>query len=79
MERKHFLKSLLIGAAPALLSACGKDEVSPTSTTGTTTTATGGSSTNCTVAPTETEGPFPTKVPSSYVRSDITDGRTGTS
>ena len=80
MERKHFLKSLLMGAAsaPALLSACGKDEVSPTATTGTTTTATGGSSaTNCTVAPTETEGPFPTKVPSSYVRSDITDGRTG--
>ncbi len=84
MERKHFLKSLLVGAAsaPALLTACGKDDVSPTSsgstTTGTTTTTTGGSSaTNCTVAPTETEGPFPTHTPSSYVRSDITDGRTG--
>lgn len=81
MERKHFLKSLLMGAAsaPVLLTACGKDEVSPTSTTtGTTTTTTGGSSaTNCTVAPTETEGPFPTHTPSSYVRSDITDGRTG--
>ena len=81
MERKHFLKSLLMGAAsaPALLTACGKDEVSPTTSgTGTTTTTTGGSSTtNCTVAPTETEGPFPTHTPSSYVRSDITDGRTG--
>lgn len=83
MERKHFLKSLLMGAAsaPALLAACHKDEVSPTSSsgsTGTTTTPTGGSSaTNCTVAPTETEGPFPTKAPSSYVRSDITDGRSG--
>jgi protocatechuate 3,4-dioxygenase beta subunit len=83
MERKHFLKSLLMGAAsaPALLAACSKDDVSPTSSsgsTGTTTTPTGGSSaTNCTVAPTETEGPFPTKVPSSYVRSDITDGRSG--
>jgi protocatechuate 3,4-dioxygenase beta subunit len=83
MERKHFLKSLLMGAAsaPALLAACSKDDVSPTSssgTAGTTTTATGGSSTtNCTVAPTETEGPFPTKAPSSYVRSDITDGRSG--
>jgi len=84
MERKNFLKSLLVGAvsAPALLSACGKDadEVTPStdsSTTGTTggTTTTG--SGNCTVAPTETEGPFPTKVPASYVRSDITDGRTG--
>ncbi|RYY21436.1 MAG: intradiol ring-cleavage dioxygenase [Cytophagaceae bacterium] len=86
MERKHFLKSLLMGAAsaPVLLTACGgKDDVTPSSTTTTTTTTgstttTGGSSTtNCTVAPTETEGPFPTHTPSSYVRSDITDGRTG--
>lgn len=80
MERKHFLKSLLMGAAsaPVLLAACHKDEVSPSGSIGTTTTPTGGSSaTNCTVAPTETEGPFPTKVPSSYVRSDITDGRSG--
>ena len=87
MERKHFLKSLLVGAAsaPALLTACGKDEVSPTTSSGstttgsgsTTTTTGGSSSSNCTVAPTETEGPFPTHTPSSYVRSDITDGRTG--
>jgi protocatechuate 3,4-dioxygenase beta subunit len=80
MERKYFLKSLLMGAAsaPALLAACHKDEVSPSGSTGTTTTPTGGSSaTNCTVAPTETEGPFPTKIPSSYVRGDITDGRSG--
>ena len=84
MERKHFLKSLLLGtaAAPALLSACSKDDSTATpstsTSTGTTTTTTGGSSSsNCTVAPTETEGPFPTHTPSSYVRSDITDGRTG--
>jgi protocatechuate 3,4-dioxygenase beta subunit len=82
MERKHFLKSLLMGAAsaPALLSACGKDDVTPSTTT-TTTTSTGTTTTtgsgSCTVAPTETEGPFPTHTPSSYVRSDITDGRTG--
>ncbi|MBJ6143810.1 intradiol ring-cleavage dioxygenase [Hymenobacter sp. BT559] len=82
MERKHFLKSLLMGAAsaPVLLAACGKDEVAPSTATTTangtgTTTATGSGS--CTVAPTETEGPFPTHTPSSYVRSDITDGRTG--
>ncbi len=84
MERKYFLKSLLAGVitAPALLAACSKDDVTPstsgTTTTGTTGTTTGGSSSsNCTVAPTETEGPFPTISPSSYVRSDITDGRTG--
>ncbi|MBF9142005.1 dioxygenase family protein [Hymenobacter properus] len=84
MERKHFLKSLLLGAAstPVLLSACGKETVSPTaSTSGTSgTTGTTGSSSgsgSCAVAPTETEGPFPTKTPSSYVRTDITDGKTG--
>lgn len=84
MERKHFLKSLLMGAAaaPALLTACSKeDSVTPSSTTtttgGTTTTTGGTTSGGCTVAPTETEGPFPTHTPSSYVRSNITDGRTG--
>ncbi|UOQ99096.1 intradiol ring-cleavage dioxygenase [Hymenobacter sp. 5317J-9] len=83
MERKHFLKSLLLGAAstPVLLSACGKETVSPTSGTtsgsGTTTGGTSNGSGSCTVAPTETEGPFPTKTPASYLRSDITDGKTG--
>lgn len=78
MERKHFLKSLLVGtfSAPALLAACSKtNDVAPTA--GTTGGATGSGSGSCTVAPTETEGPFPTKVPASYVRSDITDGKTG--
>jgi len=32
---------------------------------------------SCAVSPTETEGPFPTKSPSSFVRSDIRDDRTG--
>lgn len=80
MERKNFLKSLLVGglSTPAILSACSKesDSVTPSAgTTGTTTGTTGANS--CIVAPTETEGPFPTKVPASYVRSDITDGRSG--
>ena len=79
MERKHFLKSLLAGvaSAPALLAACSKEEsVTPTTstTTGTGTTTGAGS---CTVVPTETEGPFPTHTPSSYVRADITDGKAG--
>ena len=81
MERKYFLKSLFVGAAsvPALLSACSKDDsVSPTSSTSGTTGTTGTTgSGSCTVAPTETEGPFPTKTPSAYVRSDIKDGKTG--
>ncbi|UYZ62794.1 dioxygenase family protein [Hymenobacter weizhouensis] len=78
MERKHFLKSLFLGAVstPVLLAACSKDDeaVTPT-TTGTGTTGTG--SGTCAVAPTETEGPFPTKSPASFVRSDIRDGKAG--
>nr|WP_260625856.1 intradiol ring-cleavage dioxygenase [Hymenobacter sediminicola] len=60
-------------STPVLLSACGKeDDVTPTPDT------TGGTgSGSCTVAPTETEGPFPTKVPASYVRSDIRDNKSG--
>ncbi|AHJ98806.1 dioxygenase family protein [Hymenobacter swuensis] len=81
MERKNFLKSLFVGAlsAPVVLAACSTDDADAVTpdTTGTTGTTGGTTSGNCSVAPTETEGPFPTKVPSSYVRSDITDGRTG--
>jgi len=83
MERKNFLKSLLVGAlsTPALISACSKDDaVSPSDSSSTdtgSTGTTGTSSGSCTVAPTETEGPFPTKVPASYVRSDITGDRPG--
>ncbi len=80
MERKNFIRSLMIGAisTPVIIDACKKssvtDETSAGSGTAGTTTSTNGT---CTIAPTETEGPFPTKVPTSYVRSDITDGRTG--
>ncbi|HEX8428415.1 intradiol ring-cleavage dioxygenase [Hymenobacter sp.] len=80
MERKHFLKSLLVGviSTPALLSACGKESEEATPATGSTGTGTGGTgSGTCTVAPTETVGPFPTKAPASYVRSNIVDGKMG--
>ncbi|SFQ14646.1 T9SS type A sorting domain-containing protein [Flavobacterium akiainvivens] len=70
MERKTFIKSSLgfLGAAvaaPALLRA------------GTAKNIDGGTVDDCTVSPTETEGPFPTITPSNWVRTDITDGRTG--
>ncbi|RZK82356.1 MAG: intradiol ring-cleavage dioxygenase [Pedobacter sp.] len=83
MERKRFLRSLLIGAiaGPAVLEACKKKEaltaVDDPSGTGTVTNSGTANSGSCSIAPTETEGPFPTKVPSTYNRSDITDGRTG--
>lgn len=77
MERKNFLKDSftalgLVAVAP-LMNACKKEDVSSSSTT------TGGSSGggSCTEAPTETQGPYPTKQPSAYVRSNIVDDRTG--
>ncbi|RXK59724.1 intradiol ring-cleavage dioxygenase [Lacibacter luteus] len=75
MERKHFLKNMFIGAAsaPVILAACKK-----TSTTGSSSSSGSGSgSGTCTVSPTETAGPFPTITPSSLVRTDIRDDRTG--
>ncbi|OIN60759.1 dioxygenase family protein [Arsenicibacter rosenii] len=85
MERKEFLKrgfgSLLGFAAIApLAQACKTDtDVTPSSTgTSTSTGSTNGSSTgNCSVTPSETEGPFPTKTPGNLVRKDIRDDRTG--
>lgn len=80
MERKVFLRSLLIGAisAPTLLEACKKSSAAVSDPSGTgTVTNSGTGSTGCTTAPTETEGPFPTKSPASYSRSDITDGKSG--
>jgi len=82
MERKNFIKNLLVGAisTPVLIEACKRSGSANEGTPSTETVTTTGTNTNtgsCTVAPTETEGPFPTKSPSSYVRSDIRDGREG--
>jgi protocatechuate 3,4-dioxygenase beta subunit len=79
MERKNFLKSLMVGAVSTsvLVEACKKDTTSPTTTTTTSTSTSTGTTTSCSVIETETEGPYPTHTPASYVRSDITDGRTG--
>lgn len=87
MERKEFLKrgfgSILgMAAIVPVLEGCSKSSVDPVTTTTTTpTTSTGStngsSASNCTVSPSETEGPFPTKVPASFVRKDIRDDRTG--
>ncbi len=72
-SRKNFLKHLFIGSAsvPFILQSC-KKEVSGSEDTGS-----GSGSGSCTVAPTETAGPFPTITPSSLVRTDIRDDRTG--
>lgn len=58
--------------------ACKKDASGTTSSTSTTTTTgSSSSSDSCTLTDTETEGPYPTKTPSSYVRSNIVDGQSG--
>jgi protocatechuate 3,4-dioxygenase beta subunit len=76
MERKHFLKNGLaalgLAAIAPLANACKKE----TNTTDGDTTS-GTDTGSCTVSPTETEGPFPTKSPSTLVKSDITGDRTG--
>jgi protocatechuate 3,4-dioxygenase beta subunit len=85
MERKDFLKkgfiaALGITAIAPLASSCKKEDLTSdgTSTTGTGTgTSSGSSSGSCTVSPTETAGPFPTKSPSSLVTNDIRSDRTG--
>ena len=71
-SRKKFLKQFLIGATsvPIILQACKKEDLTADTDTGT-------ESGSCTVSPTETAGPFPTITPSSLVRSDIRDDRTG--
>jgi len=74
--RKKFLKNLFIGATsvPLLIEACKKSDIA--SVTGSDSTGTTNSGT-CAIAPTETAGPFPTHTPSTLVRSDIRDDRTG--
>ncbi len=74
-SRKKFLKHFMIGAAsvPLILeAACKKEDLISNGGTDT-----GSSIDGCTISPTETAGPFPTKTPSSLVRSDIRADRTG--
>lgn len=77
MERKEFLKRLGFTAlvTPTLVK-CAEDDVSPSSDAGTDGDANADDGT-CTVTPSETEGPFPTKNPSTLILQDITSDRTG--
>jgi protocatechuate 3,4-dioxygenase beta subunit len=78
MERKHFLKNGLaaLGLVAIVPLACKKDTSGSTDTD--TDTGSGGTTnSSCTASPSETEGPFPTKTPSSLVTNDIRSDRTG--
>jgi protocatechuate 3,4-dioxygenase beta subunit len=66
MERKEFLKRLGMGVIVPLI-GCSEDDVVPDTTVDGT----------CTVTPTETAGPFPTKNPASLQMVDITSDRKG--
>lgn len=83
INRKDFLKHLglagvTVAAAPIFLH-CRTDDETVSSTTGSTSgsSTTGSTSTGCTVTNSETEGPFPTKSPSTLVQSNIVSDRTG--
>lgn len=66
MQRKEFLKKLGMGSLVLpLLGSCSNEEDDPSA------------SSSCTTTPSETAGPFPTKDPSSLVRTDIRADRTG--
>ncbi len=75
MNRKDFLKGLglagVTAVAAPILVHCRNDEDSSDTTVDNTI------STACSVTNTETEGPFPTKSPSSLVTSNIVSDRTG--
>lgn len=86
MERKDFLKGLgLVGLgslAIPVINACNSDtdsstDSSATDTTEATDTGSSSGSSTCSVTPTETAGPYPTKSPSTLVKTDITSDRTG--
>jgi len=88
MERKQFFRTMgLAGLALTgvkVLNACSNDDGSITTATdsstgsGSSSSGSGSSSSgSCTVSPTETAGPFPTKNPSTLVSNDITSDRTG--
>lgn len=79
INRKDFLKSLgLAGATIAVAPVLGscRDSSTDSSSSGTD-SGTDSTTTSCSVTNTETEGPFPTKTPSSLVRSNIVGDRTG--
>lgn len=80
VTRKGFLKTLglagVTAVAAPLLIRCGSDDDVLDSASGSS-SGSGSSSTGCSVTNSETEGPFPTKVPYSLVQTNIVSDRTG--
>lgn len=86
MERKQFFRTMglagLVFTGIKVLQACSTEDDSTatvsTSGSGSNSTGSGSATTDsCTISPTETAGPFPTKNPSSLVTTNIVSDRTG--
>ncbi|MDO9375732.1 MAG: intradiol ring-cleavage dioxygenase [Ferruginibacter sp.] len=79
MERKAFLRNgfaaLGLAVIAPLAPGCSKESLTDTAGTTGETGSTG--TEGCSVSPTETAGPFPTKNPSSLVTNDIRSDRSG--
>jgi protocatechuate 3,4-dioxygenase beta subunit len=83
LTRRQAVEALGTLAGAALLAGCGS-QASPLSASTSTTTSTSGTGTStCAVTPTETEGPYPDRIGMlnnpTYLRRDITEGRSGLS
>ena len=81
MERKDFLRGLgIVGLGTLsiipMINACSKDDDTNSSSDGDSNDS-DSSSGSCSVNPSETEGPFPTKSPTSLITSNIVSDRTG--
>lgn len=76
INRKDFLKGLglagLTAASFPIINACSRSDNSSSNSGNS-----GGNSSSCSVTNSETEGPFPTKSPSSLIQSNIVSDRTG--
>lgn len=72
MERKEFLKRGFSVLGFAAIASCSNKSVDPGNTD-----SAGSGSGDCVVTATETDGPFPTKIPGNYVMNDITSDRLG--
>jgi protocatechuate 3,4-dioxygenase beta subunit len=77
MERKEFIKRLGFGTMIIPLLAACSDREDPTSSGNSGATTGGSTSDDCTVSPSETAGPFPTKDPAALEMVDIRSDRTG--
>jgi hypothetical protein len=81
MERKDFLRGLgLVGLGSLtipVINACSKDDDSSVSSSDSTSSGSSSGSGTCTITPSETAGPFPTKSPDSLVKTNIVGDRTG--